>query len=79
MYVDERNYRLTQLNTRYPAYIGPGQLSSWTSPSFSGSLARDPDFTSLDPRANDTSSGGSGGGSSGFGGGSSSGGGGGTW
>ena len=80
LFLNERNFRLNRLGTRYPNFIRPNQLRSWTSPAFTGPLARDPAFVNLDPQSqmhNNTRQ--SHGGSSGFGGGSSSGGGGGRW
>jgi uncharacterized membrane protein YgcG len=85
LYRLERNFRLERLARRYPDFLRPQQLRQWTSPTFDGPLANDPEFVRLNPRSSSTGStydnnnGSSGFSSSGFGGASSSGGGGGRW
>lgn len=90
-YTHDRNFRLLRLASRYPQYIRPQQIQSWTQVGYDGSLARDPSFMGRDPTrlsASSSSSGssasGNGGGrgsigGSGFGGGCSGGGRGGRW
>ena len=88
-HIRDRNFRLRQLESRYPQYIRPQLISRWTQAGYDGSLARDPGFVNNDPVRQATaarSSGSSGGyGGSGssiggsFGGGSSGGGRGGRW
>jgi uncharacterized membrane protein YgcG len=79
----ERNFRLARLAYQYPRYISTNQLQRWTSPSYNGSLVRDPSFVQTNPqrhvpttgRSGTTGMGSSGGRpSASFGGGSSSGG-----
>jgi uncharacterized membrane protein YgcG len=74
----ERNFRLARLAYQYPRYISTNQLQRWTSPSYNGSLVRDPSFVQTNPQrhVHTTGRSGSSGGrpSVSFGGGSSSGG-----
>jgi uncharacterized membrane protein YgcG len=87
-YTHDRNFRLLRLATRYPRYVRPQQLQTWSQVGYDGSLARDPSFVNSDPARQSASSGNgngngyrrsSGGGASGFGGGMSGGGRGGRW
>jgi uncharacterized membrane protein YgcG len=88
-YTYDRNFRLLRLASRYPQYIRPHQIQSWTQVGFDGTLARDPSFLNNDPARHSASSSSSignggfrrsgGGGASGFGGGFSGGGRGGRW
>lgn len=79
LFLNERNFRISRLGSRYPNYIRPQQIRSWTSPTFTGPLARDPSFIRLDPAREMQNSTRQTHGGSGFGGGRSSGGGGGRW
>lgn len=77
----ERNFRLERLQRRYPRIIRPELVNNWCSPTFEGSLTRDPSFTTLHPVRNSSNSTSAHSGTirSSFGGGRSSGGGGGRW
>lgn len=86
-YTYDRNFRLMQLGTRYPQFVRPQQIQTWSQVGYDGSLANDPSFVNSDPVRqaaaaasagnNHFGSGGSGG--TGFGGGSSGGGRSGQW
>ena len=45
----DRNFRLVQLGTRFPTYITRSQIQRWSSPTYDGSLARDPVFRQRSP------------------------------
>lgn len=46
----ERNFRLVRLGMRYPNYITQSQIQRWSSPTYDGSLARDPIFRQRSPQ-----------------------------
>ena len=46
----ERNFRLMQLGARYPNFITQSQIGRWSSPTYDGSLARDPVFRQRSPQ-----------------------------
>lgn len=76
----ERNFRIARLAVRFPRYVNRAQIQRWTSPTYDGTLARDPTFIRNNPRYNNNNiSGGKSFGSGSFGGGSSGGGRGGRW
>lgn len=90
IYESERIFRIHRLRNRYPYYIQPSHVESWTRNDYVGNMAQDPDFIRRDPNVVSqgykstagSSSSGVGGGShsfGSFGGGHSGGGGGGTW
>lgn len=45
----ERNYRLERLSQVYPRYIRADDVTRWSSPTFNGSIVRDPSFRNRDP------------------------------
>ena len=45
----DRNFRLVQLGTRFPSFITQSQIQRWSSPTYDGSLARDPVFRQRSP------------------------------
>jgi uncharacterized membrane protein YgcG len=46
----ERNFRLVRMGSRFPRFITPNQIQRWTSPTYNGSLVRDPGFVQNNPR-----------------------------
>lgn len=46
----ERNFRLIRLGMRYPSLISQSQIQQWSSPTYNGSLARDPNFQQRAPQ-----------------------------
>lgn len=46
----ERNFRLMRLGMRYPNFITQSQIQQWSSPTYNGSLARDPVFRQRSPQ-----------------------------
>ncbi len=46
----ERNFRLIRLGTRYPNFISQSQIQRWSSPTYDGSLVRDPVFQQRSPQ-----------------------------
>ena len=49
LFREDRNFRLQRLSRLYPRYVTIEHVTRWSSPTFHGSLARDPSFRSNDP------------------------------